>query len=78
MNEIHDFNKLKRAKKIVKDLTVVLHGLDLAIKILKPYRDYTSLQETILCLEDSKTILDIHFSHQKQILENKGQVLEEV
>jgi hypothetical protein len=76
MNELHDFNKLKRAKKIVKDLEIVMQMLNLAIRGLKPFRDYTSLQETLLCLEDSKIILEIHLSHNKQVLLNKGQVVE--
>lgn len=77
MNELHDFSKLKRAKRIVKDLETVMKILTIAHIGLRPFRDYTSLQETLLCLEDSKSILEIHLNHQKQILKTKGQVVEE-
>lgn len=77
MSEISDFNKFKRAKKIVKELEVVIKILSLAQTGLKPFRDYTSLQETLLCIEDSKTILEIHLNHQKQILKDKGNVINE-
>jgi len=72
LTSINDFNKYKKAKRIVKDLEKVIHILTLAHQGLKPFREYTSLQETLLCIEDSKMILDIHLSHHKQILANKG------
>lgn len=77
INKIHDFNKLKKAKRIVKDLETVMKILNLTHIGLKPFRDYTSLQETLLCIEDSKTILQIHLDHQKNVLKNKGEVIEE-
>lgn len=77
MNEVSDFNKFKRSKKIVKELEVVIKILILAQSGLKPFRDYTSLQETLLCIEDSKTILRIHLDHHKQILKNKGSIKDE-
>lgn len=74
MNEVHDFNKLKKAKRIVKELEIVMKILNLAYAGLKPFRDYNSLQETLLCIYDSRTILQIHLDANKQILKNKGQV----
>lgn len=74
MNEIHDFHKLKKAKIIVEELEKVMKILNLSIVGLKPFRKYTSLSETLLCLEDSRTILEIHLEHHKKVLENKGKV----
>lgn len=75
MNEVNDFNKYKKAKIIVEDLEKILKIIDLSMKGLKPFRKYTSLSETLLCLEDSKSILEIHLEHHRKILENKGKVL---
>lgn len=77
MNEISDFNKYKKAKTVVEELDVVIKIINLTLKGLKPFREYTTLSETIECLKDSKTILGIHLDHQRQILKNKGQVSDE-
>lgn len=76
MSNTYDFNKVKKAKRIVKELEVVIKILTLAKNGLKPFRDYTSLQETLLCIDDSKTILEIHLNHNKQILKEKGKLNE--
>lgn len=78
MNEVNDFNKYKRAKIITKELEKVLNIINLSLKGLKPFRKYTSISETLLCLEDSKSILEIHLEHQKKILENKGRVVDKI
>jgi len=77
MNEINDFNKFKKAKIVVQELEQVLKIINLSLSGLKPFRKYTSLSETILCLEDSKSILEIHHEHHKKVIENKGKVSEE-
>lgn len=77
MNNIHDLQKIKRAKIIVRELEQVLKIINLSIQGLKPYKKYTTLSETLLCLRDSKDILEIHLSHNKKILENKGKTIEE-
>ncbi len=77
MSNTYDFNKVKKAKRIVKELEMVVKILTLAKVGLKPFRDYTSLQETLLCISDSKTILEIHLNHHRQILKDKGQVPDE-
>lgn len=78
MTNLNDFNKYKKAKIIVKELSNLLKIIDLSIIAMKPYKKYTSVDETLLCLEDNKTILGIHLDHQKQILKNKGSVENEV
>lgn len=77
MNEVSDFNKYKKAKTVVEELDMVLKIINLTIKGLKPFREYNSLSETLEALKDSKTILGIHFEHNKQVLKNKGQVSNE-
>jgi len=74
----HDFNKFKKAKTIVKELSILLKIIDLSINGLTPFQKYTSISETLLCLQDNKTILSVHLSHHSQILANKGENLEEV
>lgn len=74
MNEISDFNKYKKAKQIVRELNTVVKILTLAYNGLKPFREYYSLQETMLCLQDSKMILEIHLEHHRKVLENKGKI----
>lgn len=72
MNEISDFNKYKKAKIVVKELETVIQILKLAKVGLKPFRKYSSLSETLLCIGDSLAILEIHHEHHKRILETKG------
>ncbi len=74
MTNLHDFNKLKKAKIIVADLTKLLHIIELSIAAIKPYVKYTSMSETLLCLSDNRTILNVHLFHQQQIIKNKGSV----
>lgn len=74
MNNLHDFNKLKKAKIIVRDITLILRIVDLAITGLTPFKKYSSISETLACLYDNKTILDIHLNEHKRILANKGSV----
>jgi len=74
MNEVHDLNKVKKAKTIVRELETVLKILNLSIKTLAPFQKYNSLSETLHALEDSKTILGVHFEHYQQVLKNKGKM----
>lgn len=74
MTNLNDFNKYKKAKLIVKELTNLLKIVDLSIKAIKPYTKYTSVGETLLCLQDNHTILSIHLEHHQQVLKNKGSV----
>ena len=74
MSNLHDFNKLKKAKVIVRELTTLLKIVELSINGMTPFRKYSSIQETLACLQDNKTILSIHLEHHKQILANKGSV----
>lgn len=77
MSKVHDFNKMKKAKVVVRELTTLLKIIDLSITGLTPFKKYTSIMETLSCLYDNKTILDIHLSHHKKILDNKGSVEDE-
>ena len=77
MSNLHDFNKLKKAKVIVRELTTLLKIVELSINGMTPFRKYSSIQETLACLQDNKTILSIHLSHHKAILESKGSVPDE-
>lgn len=74
MSNLHDFNKLKKAKVIVRELTILLKIVELSINGMTPFRKYSSIQETLACLQDNKIILQIHLDHHKQILANKGSV----
>lgn len=72
--EVNDLAKYKKAKIVVRDLEQILKILGLSLKGLKPYKKYTSLSETMMALEDSRTILEVHLEHHKRILETKGKV----
>lgn len=74
MTNLNDFTKFKKAKTIVRELSTLLKIIDLSIAGLTPFRKYTSISETLLCLQDNKTILEIHLDAQKHILDNKGSV----
>lgn len=70
----HDFGKYKKSKVVVKELTTLLKIIELSISGIAPFKKYTSISETLLCLQDNKTILEIHLQHHQQILKNKGEV----
>lgn len=70
----HDFNKYKKAKIIVSELETLLKIIDLSIKGITPFKKYNSISETLMCLNDNKTILDIHLNHYKKVIETKGSV----
>jgi hypothetical protein len=72
----HDLFKFKKAKTIVKELTNLLKIIELSIAGLTPFRKYTSISETLSCLEDNKTILTVHLQHHSAILKNKGEDIE--
>jgi hypothetical protein len=70
----HDLSKYKKAKSVVRDLTTLLQIINLSINGLTPFRKYTSISETLACLEDNKTILSVHLDHHSQIIANKGSI----
>jgi hypothetical protein len=72
----HDLFKFKKAKTVVRDLTNLLKIIELSITGLTPFRKYTSIGETLSCLEDNRTILTVHLQHHQQILANKGEDVE--
>ncbi len=72
MNDVHDLTEIKKAKIVVTELEKVIQIINLSQAGLLPFRKYTSLQETLLCLEDSKLILEIHLENSKRVLETKG------
>ena len=72
----HDFSKYKKSKVVVKELTTLLKIIDLSISGITPFTKYNSISETLMCLRDNKTILEVHLLHHQQILKNKGEVNE--
>lgn len=61
----------KRAKIISDDLENVLKVMDLTLSGLRHYNKYIQVMETISCIQNNKTLIEIHLNKYKRLVENE-------
>ena len=58
----------KKAAVIAEDLAQVTRIMSLTLDALKHYNKYIQVAETISCVQNSKTLIDIHLKKYERIL----------
>jgi heme-binding NEAT domain protein len=71
VKSLDDFKTTKKSKKIVEDLTQVVHIMNLTLQGLSYYSKYIPVMESISVLQTSKTLLEIHLNKHKKAIEVK-------
>jgi hypothetical protein len=64
-----DFKNLKKLKIVANDLEKARQLLIASIELLKDYRKYVPVMESISTLHNSRTIIEIHLNHYKRLVE---------
>lgn len=72
--KINNITKYKQSKIITKDLENIIDIIKQTINQLNGYKKYYGVQESLVILDDCKTILTIHLNKHKRILDTKGEV----
>lgn len=71
--DLSEYKKAKRSEVIVEELEEVLKMIRLTIKGLRLFRYYSPVKELLTQLHDTKTILEVHNNHHKNIIAQKGE-----
>lgn len=74
MKKISDLTKYKKSKVIYNDLIAIKRHLEDCITKLEKYRQYMPVKESLAVLKDSKTIIDIHYSTHRRVIETLGAI----
>ena len=59
----------KKAELIAGELEKAVHVMDLSIRGLTPFSKYTQVMETISCVQNNKTLLEIHLSKYRKLID---------
>jgi len=69
-----DAKKYKFAKIVDHDLSAVVPVIEKTIRLLKPYRIYTSVARLLEDMEDRCGVLKLQLEKHKRIVKEKGKV----
>jgi hypothetical protein len=70
--KINNITKYRQAKLFAKELQEAVDILKNAMTSLEKYKKYDSVYDSILTLEATKIILEIHLRNQIRVMKNKG------
>jgi hypothetical protein len=76
MTKLVDFKEHKSKKKaahIASELEQVIKIMDLFIRGLTPFSKYIQVMESMSCLQNNKTLLEIHINKYKRIVEKQNE-----
>lgn len=74
MKKVSDLIKYKKSKVVFNDLIAIRKHLEDCIIKLEKYKQYMPVKESLAVLRDSKTIIDIHYSTHKRVIESLGAI----
>lgn len=72
MTNINNLHKYKKALIFVKELGKLEISMKKALEDIEKYKKYLPAQECIEVLSNNLTIVQVHLTHQKKIIEDKG------
>lgn len=70
--DISDFTKIRESKIIVRDLNNAIKEIQNSINSLQPYKNYGTIRDVIVSMNDTIVFLEIHLSKHKLILKKLG------
>jgi len=70
--KINNITKYRQAKIFAKELQETIDILQSSMTSLEKYKKYDTVTDSILTLDATKTILEIHLRNVFKILKNKG------
>lgn len=70
---LDDHKSKKKAAVIANELEQAVKVMDLAMRGLAPFSKYIQVMETLSCIKNNKTLLDIHLSKYKRLIEKTNE-----
>lgn len=67
MNDLIEFKNRKKLKLIIKELDECEKRLSASIELLKNYRKYIPIMESLTILHNSRTLININISKYKRM-----------
>jgi hypothetical protein len=68
MTNLDDYKNIKKIEIVYKDLLIVKERLTASIELLKDYKRYIHVAESISVLHNSRTIIEININKYKKVL----------
>ncbi|HEU0125427.1 MAG TPA: hypothetical protein VFQ56_03895 [Flavobacterium sp.] len=72
MSNIINFEEIKLAKKVVKEVPEIVNNIDKCINLLYNSREYADVTYSLQQLNESKIMLQIYLETYKLVLEQNG------
>jgi hypothetical protein len=68
MTNLDDYKNIKKIELVYKDLVTIKDRLTSAIELLKDYKKYIHVMESVSVLHNSRTIIEININKYKKVL----------
>lgn len=72
MSNKYNLSEYHFAKKVCKDFPLIQKEIDIAYKMLYPYREYLAVQHILDSLSDSREMMVRQYKSYKEVLKKKG------
>ena len=66
-----DEEQEKKFEKIAEDLKLAIQVMDLSIRGLTPFLKYVQVMESVSCLQNNKTLLEIHLRKYQKLKDER-------